>query len=69
MRSQPRPTVLLPDFTGDDYSALEAAVLDLVPANPGQLADVEQAVEAASADPENRELLAKISECLPNRPI
>ena len=64
---QPRPTVLLPDFTGDDYSALEAAVLDLVPTNPGQLADIEQAVEAASADPENRELLANISERLPNR--
>jgi len=64
---QPRPTVLLPDFTGDDYSALDAAVLALVPTNPEQLAGIEQVVEAASADPENRKLLAQITERLPNR--
>jgi len=64
---QPRPTVLLPDFTGDDYSALETAVLALVPTNPEQLADIEQAVEAASADPENRKLLARITDRLPSR--
>jgi hypothetical protein len=64
---QPRPTTLLPDFTGDDYSALEAAVLALVPTDPEQLADIEQVVEAASADPENRKLVAKITERLPSR--
>jgi hypothetical protein len=64
---QPRPTALLPDFTGDDYSALEAAVLALVPTDPEQLADIEQVVEAASADPENRKLVAKITERLPSR--
>lgn len=64
---QPRPTVLLPDFTGDDYSALETTVLALVPTNPEQLAGIEQAVEAASADPENRKLLARITDRLPSR--
>jgi hypothetical protein len=64
---QPRPAVLLPDFTGDDYSALETSVLALVPTTPEQLADIEQAVEAASADPENRELLARITDRLPSR--
>ena len=64
---QPRPTVLLPDFTGDDYSALETSVLALIPANPEQLADIEQAVEAASADPKNRKLLARITDRLPSR--
>jgi hypothetical protein len=63
---QPRPAALLPDFTGDDYGALEAAVLTLIPASE-QLADIEQAVEAASADPENHKLLARIAERLPNR--
>ena len=57
---------LLPDFTGDDWGALEAAVLDLIP-RPEQLADIEQAVEVASADPESRKLLARITERLPSR--
>ena len=64
---QPRPTVLLPDLTGDDYSALETTVLALVPTNPEQLADIEQAVEVASADPENRRLLVRITDRLPSR--
>jgi hypothetical protein len=64
---QPRPTALLPDFTGDDYSALEDAVLALVPSNPEQLADIELAVQTASSDPGNRKLLARITERLPNR--
>lgn len=64
---QPLPAVLLPDFTGDDYSALETTVLALVPTSPEQLADIEQAVEAASADPENRKLLARITDRLPSR--
>ena len=64
---QPRPTVLLPDFTGDDYSALETTVLAFIPTNPERLADIEQAVEAASADPENRKLLARITDRLPSR--
>lgn len=62
---QLQPSALLPDFTGDDYSALEAAVLALVPTDPEELADIEQVVESASADPENRKLLAKIIERLP----
>jgi hypothetical protein len=64
---QPRPTVLMPDFTGDDYRALETTVLALVPTNPGQLADIEQAVQAASADPENCKLLSRITDRLPSR--
>jgi hypothetical protein len=64
---QSRPTILLPDFTGDDYEALEAAVLALIPTTPEELADTEQAVEAASADPENRKLVARITERLPSR--
>jgi hypothetical protein len=64
---QPRPAVLLPDFTGEDYSGLEAAVLALVPTDPEQLADIEQVVKAASVDPENRKQLAKIVERLPTR--
>jgi hypothetical protein len=62
-----RPTVLLPDFTGDDYEALDAAVLALVPTTPDQLADMEHAVEVASADPESRKLVARITERLPSR--
>jgi hypothetical protein len=64
---QPRPTVLLLDFTGDDYGALETTVLAFIPANPEQLADIEHAVEAAAADPENRKLLACITDRLPSR--
>ena len=64
---QPRPTVLLPDFTGDDYSALETTVLALIPTGPERLADIEQAVEAANADPENRKLLARDTDRLPSR--
>jgi hypothetical protein len=64
---RPRPAVLLPDFTGDECSSLEAAVLALVPTSPEELATIEQSVEAASADPENRKLLAQITERLPNR--
>jgi hypothetical protein len=64
-RSQ--PTVLLPDFTGDDYSALEATVLALIPTNPEELAAAERTVEVASADPENRRLVARITEHLPSR--
>lgn len=62
-----RPTVLLPDFTGKDYRALERAVLALIPTKPEELADMEQAVEAASADPESRKLIARITERLPSR--
>ena len=51
---RPRSAVLLPDFTGEDYSSLETAVLALVPTDPEELAAIEQGVEAASADPENR---------------
>lgn len=64
---QSRPAVLLPDFTGDDYSGFETTVLALVPTDPEQLADIEQAVEAASADPANRKLLAWIADRLPSR--
>ena len=56
-----------PDFTGDDYGELEAAVLALVPTNPEQLADFEQTVQAASADSGKRKLLARIIEFLPYR--
>jgi hypothetical protein len=62
-----RSTVLFPDFTGDDCSALEATVLALFPRKPEELADMEQAVEVASADPENRKLVARITERLPSR--
>ena len=62
-----RPMVLLPDFTGNDYRALEHAVLALIPTKPEELADVEQAVETASADPESRKLVARITERLPSR--
>jgi hypothetical protein len=57
----------MPDFTGEDYSSLETAVLALVPTDPEELASIEQDVEAASADPENRKLLAQITERLPSR--
>jgi hypothetical protein len=63
--TQPQPEALLPDFTGDDYYALETAVLGLIPADPGQLAGIEQAVEAASAAPGNREMLTRITRRLP----
>jgi hypothetical protein len=62
---QSRPMALLPDFTGDDHGTLEAAVLALIPTTSEQFANVEQAVEEASADPENRELVARISARLP----
>jgi hypothetical protein len=65
--TQSQIPVLLPDFTGDDYSSLEAAVLALVPTKPEELADLEQVVEAASADPENRKLVAGITDRLPSR--
>ena len=64
-RSQ--PTVLFPDFTGEDYSALEMTVLALIPAKLAELADIERAVEVASADPESRKLVARITERLPSR--
>jgi hypothetical protein len=64
---RPRSAVLMPDFTGEDYSSLETAVLALVPTDPEELASIEQDVEAASADPENRKLLAQITERLPSR--
>lgn len=64
---RPRSAVLLPDFTGEDDSLLETAVLALVPTDPEELASIEQGVEAASADPENRKLLAQITERLPSR--
>lgn len=37
------------------------------PTDPEQLADIKQAVEAASTDPENRKLLARITDRLPSR--
>jgi hypothetical protein len=61
------PGVLLPDFTGDDYSALEATVVSLVVTDRAALAEVERAVEVASTDPESRKLVAQIAEHLPNR--
>jgi len=61
------PIALLPDFTGDDCSSLEAVLLTLVRTNAEELAEAEQIVEAASADPENRKLVARISERLPSR--
>jgi hypothetical protein len=64
---RPRSAVLLPDFAGEDYSSLETAVLALVPTDPEELAGIEQGVEAASADSENRKLLAQITERLPSR--
>ena len=60
-------TVLLPDFSGDDYSALEATILALIRTNPEELAAAERTVAVASADPENRRLLARITERLPSR--
>jgi hypothetical protein len=59
--------VLLPDFTGDDYRALNATVWALIVTNLRKLAEVEQVVEVASADPESRRLVARISEHLPSR--
>lgn len=63
---QSQSMVLLPHFTGDNYKALERTILVLAP-KPEELAEVEQAVEAASADPENRKLVARIAERLPSR--
>ena len=63
---QSEPMVLLPDFTGDDYEALEDAVLALIP-QPEVLAELEQAVKAASEDSESRKLVARITERLPSR--
>ena len=64
---QSRPMGLFPDFTGEDYSGLEATVLALIPTTREQLAGTERAVEEASTNPENRKLAARISERLPSR--
>jgi hypothetical protein len=55
-----------PDFTRDNYSALQDSIQALI-SKPEELAEVEQAVEAASADPESRKLVARITERLPSR--
>jgi hypothetical protein len=60
-------TVLFPEFTGDDYSALWARVLAFVPTKPEELAAAERTAGVASADPENRKLVARIIEHLPSR--
>ena len=64
---QSQVTVLLPDFTGDDYGALWATVRALIPTKPEKLAAAERTIEVASADPENRKLVARITEHLPSR--
>jgi hypothetical protein len=63
----PSATALLADFPADDYDSLAASVLALIPKAPEQLADIEKAVETASADLENPELLARITRRLPDR--
>jgi hypothetical protein len=34
--------VLLPDFSGDDFSELESVVLSLLPATTGEVEDIER---------------------------
>lgn len=63
---QSEPMDLLPDFTGDDYEALEDAVLALI-SQRNALAHLEQAVKAATVDPESRKLVVRITERLPGR--
>jgi len=59
--------LLFPDFTGDDYSHLESAVLNLVPATTEEVHDVEQAVADTGADPETHKIIARIADQIPNR--
>lgn len=58
---------LLPDFTGDDYSQLESAVLSLFPATAEEVQNVEHTIADASADPEARKIIARFADHMPDR--
>jgi hypothetical protein len=58
---------LLPDFSGDDFSQLESAVLSLMPTTAEEVENIERAVVDTSADPESRKIIARLAEHLPNR--
>jgi hypothetical protein len=60
----PVVATLFPDFTGDDYRALIRA---LIPTKPEELAAAERTIEVARVDPENRKLVARITEHLASR--
>jgi hypothetical protein len=59
---------LLPDFTGDDYSKLESAVLHLVPATTEEVQDVEQVIADTNANPEISKTVTRIASQIPNHP-
>jgi hypothetical protein len=61
------PVVLFPDFSGDDFSQLESAVLGLLPRTTDEVENVERIVVEASADPENRKFIAEVANRLPDR--
>jgi hypothetical protein len=59
--------VLLPDFTGDDWSDLESAVVSLLPTTAREIENVERIAADAVANPDNRRLVDRIAEHLPDR--
>lgn len=59
--------MLLPHSSGTNWRRLESAVRSLLPTSPEQIAELEQAVEEASADPETRKEAHRIAASLLSR--
>jgi hypothetical protein len=58
--------VLLPDFSGDDFSELESAVISLLPATTGEVQEIERTVARASSDPESQNFIARLVSHFPD---
>jgi hypothetical protein len=62
-----KPVVLLPDFSGDDFSQLESGVLGLLPRTAEEVENVERIVVQTGSDPENRKIMTRLADHLPDR--
>jgi hypothetical protein len=62
-----KPVVLFPDFSGDDFSQLESAVLGLLPTTAEEVENVERIVVQTRTDPEYRKIIARLADHLPDR--
>lgn len=67
MSANSRSVVLLPDFSGDDFSQLESAVVGLLPGTAEELENIERIAAETGADPENQKLVARLADHLPDR--
>jgi hypothetical protein len=61
------PVTLLPDFSGNDFSLLESAILSLIPATTEEISDVERIATDATADPESQKFIVRIADHMPDR--